>query len=168
MKKFLFFVIVLGGGAYWYLIAGRQLTDAHVRAFYEKMEMATLDRKADDVCALLADNFETTGTVEVGGRKAQSTQNRDETCEAYTKLYEQFEKIGSKMGGTLQLDSNYRIYSINITPDKKSAMVDMGYSLDVGGSIMHIRSRSTDTLIRRNGKVLMLRSEGDGRIWTGS
>jgi hypothetical protein len=169
MKKVLLFVIVAGAGGWWYFIGGRNLTEDHVNAFYDKLQTATLDRKPDDLCALLADNFESSGTVEVGGRKSPpQTQNREQTCEAYAKLYDQFDKMGDKMGGIMQLDSNYEIHSISITPDKKSASVDMSYSLDVGGSIMHIRSRSTDVLIRRNGKVMMLRSDGDGRIWTGS
>jgi hypothetical protein len=32
---------------------------------------------------------------------------------------------------------------------------------------MNIRGRSTDTLIRRNGKTLLLRSEGTGSIGSG-
>jgi hypothetical protein len=71
------------------------------------------------------------------------------------------------MGGMLQLDSSYKINSVAIQPDSKSATVDFSSSLDVAGTIMNIRSRSTDTLIRRNGKVLMLRTEGKGRIFSG-
>jgi hypothetical protein len=71
------------------------------------------------------------------------------------------------MGGMLQLDSSYKINSIEIQPDGKSALVDYTSSLDVAGTIMNIRSRSTDTLIRRNGKVLMLRSDGTGSVSSG-
>lgn len=168
MKKFLFFVILIGAGSWWYMIGGRQLTAANINAFYEKLEVATLDRKPDDLCDLLSENFESRGTLEAEGQKVVQNQNRDETCAAYTQLYAGFEAMGSRMGGIVQLDSVYQIHSINITPDKKSAMVDLSYSLDVAGSVMHVRARSTDTLIRRNGKVLMLRSEGTGRMWTGS
>ena len=45
-------------------------------------------------------------------------------------------------------------------------MVDVSSSLDVAGSIMNIRARSTDTLVRRNGKVLLLRSQGTGSVGT--
>ncbi|MCL7421984.1 MAG: hypothetical protein M8364_13880 [Methylobacter sp.] len=82
-------------------------------------------------------------------------------------MYKSFDDLGDKMGGILQLDYGYSIHKIDISPDSKSAVVDVSFSLDVAGSIMNIRSRSTDTLIRRNGKMLMLRSEGKGTIESG-
>lgn len=167
MKKFLFFVILIGAASWWYLIGGRQLSEENINEFYRELELATLDRKPDAICDLLAENFESTGTMEAMGQTTTQTTNRAETCDSYAKLYESFKQLGTKTGGIVQIDAKYRIHSINITPDRKSAMVDLSHSFDVAGTVMHIRSRSTDTLIRRNGKVLMLRSEGTGRMWTG-
>jgi hypothetical protein len=103
----------------------------------------------------------------VAGPSPQTTQRRAETCNAYTALYGEFEKIGDKMGGILQLDSRYDIHDISLASNKKSATVDVSSALDVGGTIMNIRGRSTDTLIRRNGKTLLFRSEGTGSIRSG-
>lgn len=94
-------------------------------------------------------------------------QNKEQACQAYDELYKSFALIGNQMGGMVQLDSSYKINSVAIQPDSKSATVDFTSSLDVAGTIMNFRSRSTDTLIRRNGKVLMLRSEGKGKIFSG-
>jgi hypothetical protein len=164
MKKIILLALVLGGG-WWYFVGGRQLSDDRVNGFYQQWERATLERKPQDLCDLLADDFESQGTMVVGGR-AQSTgpQNKELTCEAYRGLYDTWEKLGEKMGGLLQLDSQYTVHSIVLSADRKTATVDFSSSLDVGGSIMNIRSRSTDTLVRRNGKVLMLRSQGQGSI----
>jgi hypothetical protein len=74
-------------------------------------------------------------------------------------MYAVWAELGAKMGGMLQLDSDYAIDEIAISSDGKTATVELHTSLDVGGSIMKLHSRSTDTLIRRNGKVLMLHSE---------
>lgn len=74
-------------------------------------------------------------------------------------MYQGFEALGNKMGGILQLDSSYALHKIELAPDKKSAIVDVSYSLDVAGSIMNIRVRSTDTIIQKLGKPLMVRSE---------
>ncbi|AYQ29016.1 MULTISPECIES: hypothetical protein [unclassified Polaromonas] len=163
MKKLILLALV-AAGAWWYFAGGRKLSDEHVRAFYRGVEVATLERKPQDLCALLADNFESTGTVTIGGQSHTETQNKAGACAAYQGLYESWEKLGEKMGGTLQLDFSYTVHSVAISPDNKTATVDISSSLDVAGSIMNIRSRSTDTLIRRNGKVLLLRSESKGFI----
>lgn len=167
MKKPILLIVLLAGGGWWYFIGGRTISEDHVNRFYQDLEVATLSRNPEALCALLAEDFETSGTVEIGGRTAHSTQNKEQACQAYIAMYENFEKLGDKMGGILQLDSNYEIHSIEIQPDRKSAIVDFSSSLDVAGTIMNIRSRSTNTLIRRNGKMLMLRSEGKGSIRSG-
>lgn len=158
---------LLGGAGWWYFVGGRTISEEHVHRFYQQLEAATLSRNPQALCALLADDFETTGTLEIGGRRTTSTNNRAQSCEAYTAMYENFAMLGERMGGIVQLDSTYAINHIAIQPDRKSAVVDFSSSLDVAGTLMNIRSRSTDTLIRRNGKMLMLRSEGRGSVRSG-
>lgn len=167
MKKLLL-VALIAIAAWWHFIGGRKLTEDHVTRFYRDTEVATLSRKPEDLCALLADDFQSTGTVAVGGRRSAQGGDKAQTCAGYRGLYDTWEKLGEKMGGMLQLDSRYEIHSITVSPDGKSATADISTSLDVGGSIMNIRSRSTDTLVRRNGKVLMQHSEGRGSIGPGS
>lgn len=169
MKKLVMLVLVAAVGGWWYFSGARKLSDENVKDFYRNIEIATLERKPEVLCALLADDFESTGTVTIGGQgQVQAgVQNKAQTCEGYQKLYESWDKLGEKMDGILQLDSKYTIHNISISPDSKTAIVDMSSSLDVGGSIMNITARSTDTLIRKNGKVLMLRSEGKGSVGGG-
>jgi hypothetical protein len=158
---------ILAGVSWWYFIGGRTITEAHVERFYRDLEHATLSRNPEALCALLDEDFQSVGTVSMAGQRSTVQQDKAQACEAYDEMYENFALLGDKMGGMLQLDSGYKINSIAIQSDSKSATVDFSSSLDVAGTIMNIRSRSTDTLIRRNGKVLMLRSEGKGRIWSG-
>ena len=166
MRKIVLLAI-LAGGSWWYFIGSRTITETHVVKFYQDLEHATLGRNPEALCALLAEDFKAMGTVSMGGRRETATQDRAQTCEGYSSLYQSFEMIGQKMGGMVQLDSSYTINSIAIQPDGKSAIVDYKSSLDVAGTIMNIRSRSTDPLIRRNGKVLMLHSEGKAKIFSG-
>jgi len=167
MKKYILLIAILAAAGWWYFVGGRRISEDHVARFYQEIEAATLSRNPDALCTLLSDDFQTSGTVEIGGQTRTSTQNKTQTCRAYAAMYENFEKLGDKMGGMLQLDSSYKINSIEIQPGRKSAIVDFSSSLDVGGTIMNIHSRSMDTLIRRNGKTLMLRSEGTGSIRSG-
>ena len=166
--KKLVLVILIAGAAWWYFVGGRKLTEERVTAFYSDLEIATRGRKPEDICALLASEFQSTGTFAVGAKTRTDVQDKSQTCEAYRDLHATWEQLGEKMGGTLQLDSDYTIHSIAISPDGKTATVDISTSLDVAGSVMNIRSRSTDTLVRRNGKVLLLHSAGVGSIGAGS
>lgn len=167
MRK-LILVVLVAVAAWWYFIGGRNLTEAHVNEFYRSVEVATLERKPEDLCSLLDEDFKSTGNVAIGGQQRTDSQDKAQTCEAYRQLYASWEKLGGKMGGILQLDSEYEIHSITFSTDKKTATVDISSSLDVAGSITNIRSRRKDTLVPRNGKVMLLRSEGSGSVGGGS
>ena len=163
MKKVLIIALLAAVG-WWYFVSSRTLSEERVNAFYGEFERASLERKPNEICDMLADDFESTGTVSAGGRSHTTSQNREQACKAYVDLYQSFEKLGDRMGGMVQLDSSYQIHGITLSPDRKVATVDVSTSMDVAGSVMNIRSRSTDTLIRRSGKVLMLKSEGKGSV----
>ena len=167
MKKVLL-ITILAGAAWWYFAGGLSISEAQVNDFYRTTEVATLERKPGDLCNLLAEDFSSTGSVALGGQSRTESQSKSQTCEGYAAMYAAWEKLGEKMGGTLQLDSKYEIHSIAISPDKKTAKVDISSSLDVAGTLTNIRSRSTDTLVRRSGKVLLLRSEGTASVSAGS
>jgi hypothetical protein len=166
MKKLLL-IALAAGAAWWYFVGGRKLNEQQVRTFYRDLQVATLKREPDSICALLAPEFQSVGTATAGGRTRTDSQDKSQACEGYRDLYATWEQLGKRMGGMLQLDSNYTIHRIDISSDQKTATVDFSTSLDIAGNMMHIRSRSTDTLIRRNGKVLMLRSEGTGSVGAG-
>jgi hypothetical protein len=166
MKKLILIGLIAAGG-WWYFVGGRTLTDEQVRTFYQDVERATLMREPERLCESLAEDFQSDDVASVGGRREKSSHNKTQTCDGYRDLYKSFDMIGTQMGGMVQLDSRYEIHSIQISPDGKNATADVSTSLDVAGSIMNIRWRSTDTLIRRNGKVLVLRSQGKGSISSG-
>ena len=73
-------------------------------------------------------------------------------------------QLDEQLGRPAQVASSYKINSVAIQPDGKSAIVDYSSSLDVADDIFNARSRSTATLIRRNGKTLMQRSEARSSV----
>jgi hypothetical protein len=166
MKK-LILLVILAATAWWYFIGGRSLSEESVRTFYQQQEIATLKRAPEELCSLLDDRFQATGTTALGDQSRTDIADKEQTCDGYRAMYQGFEALGDKMGGILQLDYNYTVHSIELAPDKKSATVDVSYSLDVAGSIMNIRARSSETLIRKNGKTLMARSEGKAELGSG-
>lgn len=85
--------------------------------------------------------------------------DKAQACEGYHETYRLFKTIGDRLGGMAQLDYKQEIKKIEIAADRKSAIVEMRYSLDVAGSVMKLRTLSTETLVRRNGKVLLSHSD---------
>ena len=168
MRKVILLVIFFGMAGWWFMVGGRKMSEEHVRGFYRDYEAATLSRQPEALCNLLDDRFAGTAIVSMQGHIASTTQNKAETCESMHEQYASWSQIGDKMGGLLQLDSHYTIHSITISPDRRSATVEISTSLDVGGTIMLIRSRSKDTLVRQNGLVRMLNSDARGSVNMGS
>lgn len=168
MKKIIL-VAIIAAGAWWYFVGGRKISEADVTSFYRDYdEIATGQRQPDTLCSMFAEDYHSTATIAVGRQIRTDSMNKPQTCESLRLLYDSWEKLGEKMGGMLQLDSYYTIHSISLASDRKSATVDISSSLDVAGSIMNMRSRSTDTLVRRNGKVLLLRSDAKVSMGSGS
>ncbi len=165
MKKLLLIALAIAG-AWWFFVGGRKLDENKVRDFYQAVEVATYKREPETLCAMLAKDFhgQYTYSTNIPGQPREDEENREQACDGYRRLYATFIQIGDKMGGILTLGYNYTLYSIKIAPDGKSATVDVGYSLEAGGALMHMQSRTTETLIRRNGKVLVQRSEGTTSI----
>ncbi|WAK03611.1 hypothetical protein [Methylobacter sp. YRD-M1] len=167
MKKLILIAPLVAAAGWWYFVEGRTLTEDNVLAFYKQQEAATLSRHPEELCAQMDDEFQAIGDVAFQDQERRDRINKEQACQSVRDMYKSFDDLGDKMGGTLQLDYGYSIHKIDISPDRKSAVVDVSYSLDVAGSIMHIRSRGTDTLIRRNGKMLVLRSEEKATLESG-
>jgi hypothetical protein len=163
MKK-LILIGSIAGGLWWYFIGGRTLTEDKVRDFYQKQEVALLNRNPEELCKLLDNDFQGTGTTSSRGESQTSTSNKEQACKSAEDLFKTFEMMGNKMGGIVQLDHQYTIQSIEIAADKKSAIVKTNDILNVGDSMMNISSNGTDTIISKNGKPLLLKSEGTTEI----
>ncbi|MBE9609158.1 nuclear transport factor 2 family protein [Chitinilyticum piscinae] len=152
LGKILFVALLLAAAGWWYFVASRSISEEQAREYYAHYEKAMLTRDPKAMCALLADDFQ--GSSNIGSIDKKST------CADQEEFFSTIAQLGEKMGGMMQLDSRYEIHSVTLSADKKQATVNLSSELDVGGSIMNIKAQSTDTLIRRNGKVLLWRSEG--------
>jgi hypothetical protein len=169
MRPLILFLILVATAGWWYFVGGRKLDEDLVRDYYRQSQSATLKHDHEALCGMLSDNFASTAQVAMGPQRAVGHDSADKakTCESWRDLFASWERIGDKLGGELQLEAEHEIHSIEFAADRKSAVVDIVTRLDVAGSIMNIRTRSKDVLIRRNGRVLMMRSDGSGSITSG-
>jgi len=164
--KFVLLVVLAGGGAWWYFVGGRTLTEDQVNAFYAAQTTATLNRDPEALCDMLATDFNGTATSITLARREQITQNRDQACTAYREFYASTEKLGEKMGGMMVLEYDHRVTKLELAADRRSATVRTRFTFDIGGALINVRGTSTDTLMRRNGKVRL--SGSDGQVTTSS
>ena len=159
MKK----VLLLAGvcaGAWWWFIGGRTVDESHVRGFYEKQMHATLTRDPKALCEMLASDFVGEAVeISLAGR-VRNVHDHDQACKSMEEFYASMDKLGQSMGGMLQIDYDHEITEIQVADDKRSAVVKTRFKMDLGGSILNLDGTSTDTLIRRNGKVRVQRSNG--------
>jgi hypothetical protein len=169
MRPLLLVVILTITAGWWYFVGGRKLDEELVRDYYRQSQHALLNRDDKALCDMLSENFASSSQVALGPQQLRGNDNADKskTCDGWRDLFSTWQKLGEKMGGQLQLDAGYEIHSVTLAADGKSAVVDISTSLDVAGTIMNIRSHTQDTLIRRNGRVLMMRSDGSGSITSG-
>lgn len=166
MRMLMIVAAVIFGGWY-YFEGGRTLDESKVQKFYNQMTHETLSRNPQGLCNLLADDYSGSGRTTAYGQSQTFSADRQQACDSYHKTFAMIEEVGNKLGGIAQLGYDFSIEGIEIAPNKKSATIKTRYAIDIAGSFMNIRGSSTDTLIRRNGKVLVARSEDYSTITSG-
>lgn len=155
MKNFALLLVLaaLAGIAGWLWFGRNTLTEEHVRAFYAEQADADESLAAAKVCAAMSQDFISESTTLVENHSRQETSDREGTCENVTELFAQMRKLQDISGGRIRLESTETILGIDISDDDRQAVVKTRSMLRMPG--MNVSSRSTDTLIRVRGKVLI-------------
>lgn len=158
MKKILVVAVTVGGGLWWNLVGGRTITEENVHDYYRSQIEATLQRQPDGLCDLLSEDFQLDMEVFTSQGTRQVSRNKQEMCHDFTRTYAAIQEFGDRMGGLAQIDYSLHTDNIQIADDSKSVTIEASYTFDMAGS--RVTGTTTDTLIRRNGKTLLLRREG--------
>jgi hypothetical protein len=157
MKK-IFVIAVVVAGLWWNLVGGRTITEADVHNYYRSQIEATLQRQPEDLCDLLSEDFQLDMEIFTPQGAMQVNRNKQEMCHDFTKTYAAIQDFGDRMGGLAQLDYSLHTDDIQIADDMKSVTIEASYTFDVAG--LRVTGTTTDTLIRRNGKTLLLHRTG--------
>jgi hypothetical protein len=159
MTKLVLAIVGLAVAGWYFVIDGSKLDEAMVRTFYEQQQHATLSRDPEALCKQFAkDAVINTETLMMGQTQAQ-TLNQKTACEATRETWKSFEAMGTKAGGILTIEYDYKIESINIASNKKRATVVTSNTLKMGEAFMQFRTTATEELVRNYRQVQLARSD---------
>ncbi|MDN6884710.1 hypothetical protein QMO14_14000 [Variovorax sp. CAN2819] len=152
-------VIALCVGAWYFLVGGRKLDEPMVHDHYRNEARAIFDRDVDKLCRLLRRKAVIESKMTMMGRTEEFTYNRDEACAAQHKTVEALRRVGDQMGGILTLDYDYHIDSVEVAPDRKSAVVKGTNVLLMGESVLQVKTSFTQRLERELGQMRLVHAD---------
>lgn len=160
MKKLLL-CLLLAAAAAWYFFGRTGVSESDVRDFYQHQFEASNNGDVDGLCRMLASDFQGVNITHVGPRQLREVNDREETCDSLERFYEQMKKLHAIAGDEFRMDGDYTINGVEVAADGKSAAVKLRSVAKLGR--MRITSRSTDTVVRQHGRLVVRRS--DARSW---
>lgn len=162
MIKKILVIVVLLGCAWWYWKERTTLSEAKILAYYDQVGEVIQAREPDGLCKLLAEDYQGSDSSSFGeGTGAERQFDKTQACSATREMFARFNGADNKVSSLLKLKYSYKVNSIKLSPDKKSALVEINYSLDAGGTLMQVNTHSLDSLIRKNGKTQMQQSKSE-------
>ena len=161
MKKIVLAAALVGAAA-WYFHFGRAMTDASIRKFYGDQTVLMAELEGEPLCKLMADDYLLKDVAFSSSGTERSEKRRDEACADIKQALTLLNKLSNASGGILHPMFEQKIESIELSDGNKRATVK-GVSTGTIGDMTLVRSRFTETLIRRNGKILSL--GGESKTW---
>lgn len=165
MFKILATVGVLGAIALYYSAGpGSKLDEGMVRQMYESEAHATLSRDPKALCALFSTKLQLKQEVLIMGQTITETMNQQQACEGARKSFEVFADIGAKVDGILTIEYHYNIDKITLTPNRKTALVQLSRTLKMGEQLMQYTSESSEVVRREWGQVHITKVDAKTRV----
>lgn len=159
MRVIILLLVAVGIGG-WYWNRQNTLDEASVTRFYDTATEHVLNGRGQELCAMLTKDFTRSGINSTSQGRIQENADKQETCDKYTKMFDAMARTGGMMS------TNYQVYieHIEVSKDKRSAEVKLAtnVSMAIGpiGRVAETRDKSVETLVIRNGKVMLQKSEG--------
>lgn len=156
--RWIVFALLLGVLVAASLRLGDSLDDKRVRDFYQQVHLAnqTLDDKR--LCAMLADDFQMSMKIYMDTQQKTLVAEKDDWCNDSARSMEKSRQLLKKIGQHVNVDYSQTIVSVDIAPDKSSAVVKLRSTLQLPG--MRMTSRYQDTLTRQQWRTRIQRTEG--------
>ena len=158
MKK-IAILVVLCVGAWYFFIGGRKLDEKLVREYYQKEAHAIYSRDAGKLCKQLSRKVVIETRTTVMGRTEENTHDRDSACRGVHKTFENLALVGERTGNILSVDYDYHIDSVEVAPDRKSALVKGTSVLKMGESALQLKTSFNQRLERELGQMRLVHAE---------
>lgn len=162
MRVFLLLLALLSAAGVYFL-GGNRIGPGHVERLYANGQIAfnALDHEA--LCAMLDDGFEQELTMHVDSGQSRESMDKQAYCESQALVLGALKQVSQGANGRRLVDHQYTITEVAIEPGGRSATVQTRATTVIPG----IRSTvlSTDTVVRRRWKTMVVRSEGTA--WVG-
>jgi hypothetical protein len=153
--KTIVLLVILGALAWWYFDGSRRMTEEHVRAHYTEQNRIVTALDSPSACLALADDYRIEAVDRTAGRTQSVTLGRDQACDAATTALDMFGQVQAMSGGNVAPSVRHEYKRIALSADRKTATVEYSNKLLLGDRLVS-RSRTTETLIRRSGRILSL------------
>ncbi|VWX59339.1 hypothetical protein VARIO8X_160085 [Burkholderiales bacterium 8X] len=158
MKK-LWLLAVVVVAAWWFLVGGRKLDTSDVTAFFDQFEAAALDRQPEVLCNMLAPEYAAQPGPTVGEIHPLRSSSREDACNAFRRLFADWARRTDREGAALRIVGSYKIHSIQFGTGKRTAIVQVSSRLGLANAPTQLELHGVSTIVRRNGKVLLLNTE---------
>lgn len=155
-------LLVLAAIAGIYNYAGNALEEKHVRELYEAQEKALLAQDGEALCKMTSEDFEMVILYRIDSHQRRDTTTREQYCKSSGQTAEQMRQLAHLMGD-VPMKYKQTISDIVISPDERSATVEVRATMEMPG--FRMTSRTHDTVVRKRWKTQVSRSEGTA--WVG-
>lgn len=164
VKKWLL-LAVLAALALWYFHFDRRMSEASIRGFYDEGIQAMMRFDAEWTCSRMTADYRQTH-ITFGEQQGRSEKNYDkeQTCRLAQEGMKQFKALSDASNGVIEPEYKVKIHRIELAADRKTASVEMEVKMMLG-EVMLARTRGTDRLVRRNGRILSQSSEAKSWIY---
>jgi hypothetical protein len=160
MKGYLLGAALLAACAWGYLQT-KKLSGSGIEAFYQTDAETTGHHYTDASCALLADDFRGSSSGVINGMAVpQRTIGKSEFCDNMKKFSDTLENFEKRSGRSAEPSYSTDLTDTTYAADHRSATVHVAYQYRLlGGRLMNVHGTRVDTLVKRDGKVLLLATE---------
>jgi hypothetical protein len=158
----LMLLAVLAGLGWWYFDGSRRLSEDDIRAAYQADLEAMQRFDADSLCARMSEDFAGEETARQGDEVQQTHYDKKSLCARIRQSLTGMQQISASTRSRMGLEITLEVTSIELSTNRKEATVETVSTMRLGDMTL-ARDRTTEHLIRRNGRILS--TGGDSRVW---
>lgn len=154
--------VVLAALASWYFHFGRKMTETSVKAFYDMQTELLVKLDGEPLCRFMAKEYRSSDVTYSGSSTERTELDREAACKHLKQGLVFFQKMSSATHGLVEPTFDQQVKNVTLSEGSKLATVEGVMTVKVG-DILIGRTRFTEKLIRRNGRILSL--GGESKTW---